>query len=226
LMPSSYNTLQVLLPQSLSRLSETDVYKTPPGSAVPLFWFPHPPKPSDPEGTGRTSLPPTVLTWPSAGAACFRNMNMGFRPSLSNCLNSIRGRSFNPRQRSWSPWTMYSAYCRQSAVILYFLSATGSTLWHGSSIETRKDLNISTCGFVEGVDAGLEVGAFIVLEPADSGGSRSSVFCCCCCCCCWLLRSGRDESGAGVARGSRLRSDVRVESEAQVLDWGQLGVFS
>jgi hypothetical protein len=86
-------------------LSNHISYNTPPGSGVPLFCPPQP-KPSDPEGTGRTSLPPTVLTWPSAGAACFRNMNMGFRPSLSNCLNNINGLSFSPKQRSWSPCTM------------------------------------------------------------------------------------------------------------------------
>lgn len=103
------------------------VYNTPPGSGVPLFWLPQP-KLSVCGLTGRTSFPPTVLTWPSWGAACFLSMNIGFRPSLSSCLNSIKGRSFSPRQRSWSPCTMYKAYCRQSAVMLYFLSATGRTL--------------------------------------------------------------------------------------------------
>lgn len=103
------------------------VYKTPPGSGVPLFWLPHP-KLSVCGFTGRTSFPPTVLTWPSCGAACFLSMNIGFRPSLSSCLNNISGLSLSPRHRSWSPCTMYKAYCRQSAVMLYFLSATGSTL--------------------------------------------------------------------------------------------------
>jgi hypothetical protein len=32
-----------------------------------------------------------------------------------------------------------------------------------------------------------------------------------------LFRIGRDDSGAGVARGSRLRSDTAVESEFHVL---------
>src|SRR4051812_5333613 len=105
--------------------------------------------------------------------------------------------------------------------MLYFLSATGRTLWHGSSIETRNDLNISTWGFVEGVEEGVEVGAFNVLDPPDSGGSRSSGFGVGCV----LFRSGREESGAGVARGSRLRSDVMVVSEAQVFVWDQLGVL-
>lgn len=87
-------------------------------------------------------------------------------------------------------------------------------------MDTRNDLKISTCGFVDGVEAGADVGAFIVLEPPDSGGSRSSGFGVC-----WaLFRNGREESGAGVARGSRLRSDTMVESEAQLLDCGQLGV--
>ena len=55
---------------------------------------------------------------------------------------------------------MYNAYCRQSAVMLYFLRATGKTLWHGSSTDTRKDLYISTCGLLE-VD---------VVEAAEPGG--------------------------------------------------------
>jgi hypothetical protein len=221
---SSYNRLRALATCKYSRdtipLVMDIFYNTPPGSGVLLG--PPQPKPSDPDGTGRTSFPPTVLTWPSAGAACFLNMNMGLRPSLSSCLNSIKGRSFNPRQRSWSPCTIYRAYWRQSAVMLYFLSATGSTLWHGSSMDTRKDLKISTCGFVDGVEAGLEVGAFSVLEPPDNGGSRSSGFGVGCA----LFRSGRDESGAGVPRGSRLRSDTMVDSDVQVPDWGQLGVPS
>jgi hypothetical protein len=70
----------------------------------------------------------------------------------------------------------------------------------------------------------VDAGAFNVLEPPDSGGSRSrssgfGVGCV-------LFRIGRDDSGWGVARGSRLRSDVMVESEAHVLDWGQFGVLS
>jgi hypothetical protein len=32
-----------------------------------------------------------------------------------------------------------------------------------------------------------------------------------------LFRSGREESGAGVERGSRLRSETMVESEAHVV---------
>lgn len=59
----------------------------------------------------------------------------------------MSGFSFKPKHLSWSPCTIYSAYCRQSAVILYFFSATGRTLWHGSSIDTLNDLKISTCGF-------------------------------------------------------------------------------
>ena len=87
---------------------------------------------------------------------------------------------------------MYRAYCRQSAVMLYFLSATGSTLWHGSSIDTRKDLKISTCGLLEpalpgvGVAEELDemegvtegVGMIVLVEerfefrePPESGGS-------------------------------------------------------
>jgi hypothetical protein len=82
-------------------------------------------------------------------------------------------------------------------------------------MDTRNDLNISTCGFVDGVDAGLDVEAFIELEPPESGGSRSrssgfGVGAA-------LFRIGRDDSGAGVARGSRLRSDTAVESEFHVL---------
>jgi hypothetical protein len=46
----------------VKRLSRNQLfYNTPPGSGVPLFCPPQP-NPSDPEGTGRTSLPPTVLT--------------------------------------------------------------------------------------------------------------------------------------------------------------------
>lgn len=41
---------------------------------------------------------------------------------------------------------MYSAYCSHGALILYFFSAAGSTLWQGSSSDTRKDLKISTDG--------------------------------------------------------------------------------
>jgi len=85
-------------------------------------------------------------------------------------------------------------------------------LWHGSSIETRNDLKISTCGFVDGVDAGLDADVFIELEPPESGGSRSSgvgVGAA-------LFRICRDDSGAGVARGSRLRSDTAVVSEFHV----------
>jgi hypothetical protein len=80
-------------------------------------------------------------------------------------------------------------------------------------MDTRKDLNISTCGFVDGVDAEAEE-AFSVLEPPESGGSRSrssglGVGC--------GFRSGREESGAGVERGSRFRSDTAVESDCHVL---------
>ena len=79
-------------------------------------------------------------------------------------------------------------------------------------METRKDLNISTCGFVDGVAVGLELGAFCVLEPPDSGGSRSSGLGVGAA----LFRMGRDDNGAGVVRGSRLRSDTAVVSEAHV----------
>jgi hypothetical protein len=103
-------------------------------------------------------------------------------------------------------------------------------LWHGSSIDTRKDLNISTCGLLEGVCAGVDEGAFcnvdeVELIPADMGGSRSR-----------SLRSGvgaermgREDSGAGVLlRMSRvfLCSDTAAESEFQALVFGQLGVLS
>ena len=84
-------------------------------------------------------------------------------------------------------------------------------------MDTRKDLKISTWGFVDGVDAGLAGGAFSVLEPPDRGGSRSSGFGVGAA----LFRSVRDDSGAGVARGSRFRSDTAVVSEAQVLLWLQ-----
>lgn len=77
-------------------------------------------------------------------------------------------------------------------------------------METRKDLKISTCGFVDGVAAGFDVEEFIVLEPPDKGGSRSSGFGVGTA----LFRMGRDDNGAGVARGSRL--DTAVVSEAQV----------
>ena len=83
-------------------------------------------------------------------------------------------------------------------------------------MDTRKDLNISTCGFVDGVE---EPGAaFRVLESPDKGGSRSSGFGVGC------DRMGRDDSGAGFERGSRLRSDTAVESEVQVPVPDQPGV--
>ena len=86
-------------------------------------------------------------------------------------------------------------------------------------MDTRKDLNISTCGFVDGVEAGLEeAGVLIALDPPERGGSRSSgvgVGAA-------LFRIGRDDNGAGVARGSRLRSDTEFASEFHVLVWLQL----
>lgn len=85
-------------------------------------------------------------------------------------------------------------------------------------METRNDLNISTCGFVEGVEEEVpDVGAFIELEPPESGGSRSSGFGVGAA----LFRIGREDSGAGVARGSRFRSDMELASEFHVLVWLQ-----
>lgn len=92
-------------------------------------------------------------------------------------------------------------------------------MWQGSSIDTRKDLKISTCGFEDGVDADPEV-ELSVLESPDSGGSRSSVFGVGTV----LVRIGREESGAGVERGSRLRSEMELVSEAHVLVDVQPGV--
>lgn len=89
-------------------------------------------------------------------------------------------------------------------------------------MDTRKDLKISTCGFDDGVAAGFNEDVFCVLEPPESGGSRSSgvgVGAA-------LFRSGREESGAGVARGSRLRSDTAVASEPQVFVWPHPELFS
>src|SRR5689334_440404 len=106
--------------------------------------------------------------------------------------------------------------------MLYFLSATGRTLWHGSSMETRKDLKISTCGFVEGVCAGVDADGFEDMVPPDSGGSRSSGLGVTAA----LFRSGRELSGAGVARASRALSDTAVVSEAHVFVCGQFGVLS
>lgn len=51
----------------------------------------------------------------------------------------------------------------------------------------------------------------MVLEPPDNGGSRSSGFGVGAA----LFRIGREDNGAGVARGSRL--DAAVVSDAQVL---------
>ena len=65
---------------------------------------------------------------------------------------------------------------------------------------------------MDGVDAGLEVEAFIELEPPERGGSRSSGFGVGAA----LLRIGREDNGAGVPRGSRLRSDTAVDSEPHV----------
>ena len=103
---------------------------------------------------------------------------------------------------------MYSAYCRQSAVMLYFFKATGRTLWHGSSIDTRNDLKISTCGLVDDdcVDA-----AFEVMVPPESGGSRSSGLGVGAA----LGRIALEFSDWGVLR--LLRSDSIVESDPQVL---------
>src|SRR3978361_662895 len=75
----------------------------------------------------------TALPGPAPGCASpvefiFLSMNIGFLPSLSNCLNRIRGFSSMPKQRSLSPYTIYNAYCSQGALILYFLSAAGRTL--------------------------------------------------------------------------------------------------
>lgn len=64
--------------------------------------------------------------------------------------------------------------------MLYFFSAAGNTLWHGSSIETLNDLNISTLGAAEsvflesdrelalGVGVGTGVGFCWEDEPASS----------------------------------------------------------
>lgn len=83
-------------------------------------------------------------------------------------------------------------------------------------METRKDLKISTWGLLDGVDAGFEVGTLSVLEPPDNGGSRSSGLGVGAA----LFRIGREDNGAGVARGSR-RSDTAVVSDAQVFVWLQ-----
>lgn len=90
-------------------------------------------------------------------------------------------------------------------------------------METRKDLNISTWGFVDGVEEeGLDVEAFIEVEPPERGGSRSSGLGVGAA----LVRIGREESGAGVARGSRFLSDMEVVSEFHVLFWLQLEFVS
>ena len=85
-------------------------------------------------------------TSPTTPFASFLSMNIGFFPSRSRSLNSASGFSSSPTHRSWSPYTIYNAYCRQSAWILYFRSAAGRTFQHGSSRATRKDLKIWTLG--------------------------------------------------------------------------------
>src|SRR4051812_14827263 len=112
---------------------------------------------------------------------------------------------------------MYKAYCRQSAVMLYFLSATGRTLWHGSSMDTRNDLKISTPGPPDEEDEGLGVEApsAFELDKVESSGLGVVTA---------VPRICRVDRGAGVLRVSRLRSDMVVVSEDQVFDEPQLGV--
>lgn len=96
LPPPSSPPLLPLAPNLASFAKLLDnAYSTPPGMLPP----PAPP-------AAPCAAAPAVPLQPSAGLACLRSMNIGFRPSLSSCLKSISGFSSRPRQRSWSPWTM------------------------------------------------------------------------------------------------------------------------
>lgn len=69
------------------------------------------------------------------------------------------------------------------------------------------------------MDGVEEPGAALrVLESPDKGGSRSSGLGVGC------ARMGREDSGAGLERGSRLRSGTAVASEVHVPAPDQLGV--
>lgn len=106
---------------------------TPPGTVLPpgpivlplTLAASNPPPPPPPPPPLPPPLPPpepppllAAPLQPSCGLAWRRSMNIGLRPSLSSCLKRSKGFSFRPRQRSWSPWTMYRAYCRQSSWML------------------------------------------------------------------------------------------------------------
>lgn len=118
----------------------------------------------------RPALPGRSEAGGSGCAFVLRSMNIGFLPSLSSCLNSIRGFSSRDKHRSSFPCTMYSAYWSGGALILYFFRAAGRTFQHGSSMLTLKDLNISTdaelpdCESLAGVGARREVGAGLMLS--------------------------------------------------------------
>ena len=78
---------------------------------------------ADPSPALPGASPETSTLW----LFVLRSMNMGFFPSLSSCLKRMRGFSSRPRHRSWSPYTMYSAYWSAGALIWYLLSAAGRT---------------------------------------------------------------------------------------------------
>lgn len=90
---------------------------TPPGTVFPPAPTALPP-PMPAASKPPPPPPPAAPLHPSCGLACRLSMNMGFLPSLSSCLKRSKGFSFKPRQRSWSPCTMYRAYWRQSSWML------------------------------------------------------------------------------------------------------------